>query len=323
MEVGQIVGSRYRLDSVLGRGGYGIVFAAEAIRTGQKVAVKVIKRDRAGRAPSPTHLARFEREIRVIAQLRHPNVVRLLDQGTCPDGRYAVLEQIDGLNMREHLKAHGPWSPAEAGRLFVQVAEAIAAAHAMGIVHRDIKPANIMITNRASRPHAVVVDFGIAGLMEPARDTNYQTLTTQDALVGSLPYMAPERFKGADLTQQSDIYSWGLTLAEAITGRRAVVGIGPMDFVHAALETAPVRLDPELPAAILPVLAQAVQKLPGKRWKDMEAAHAALSAALRDLSNTVPSGSRAPVGTSDEAHTVSGTGHWWTRWTTSRKRSKP
>jgi serine/threonine protein kinase len=214
---------RYRLLEVLGRGGFGVVYKAEQLATGQPVAVKVLKVPIQCEGPAPAEVARFEREMKAVARLAHPSIVKLVDSGILEGRfRYIVLEFVRGDPLARLLDRQGPLPPREALRLMRQVAEALGFAHRQGVVHRDLKPGNIMVTDAGPRCNATVLDFGIIHLMEEARGDDYRTLTGKGEIAGTPSYMAPEQLLEDKVGPATDIYTWGLVFIEALTGRRAV-----------------------------------------------------------------------------------------------------
>jgi class 3 adenylate cyclase/predicted ATPase/tRNA A-37 threonylcarbamoyl transferase component Bud32 len=245
LHIGAVVDGRYELLSQLGEGGFSIVYKARQVTTGQDVAVKVLRPDRLEGSPKrDAHLARFEREMHLVARLNHPNIVRLLDCGRVDGGEqlYTVLEFVQGQCLADVLVVEGHLPLAEAKRLMLQVLDALAAAHAVGIVHRDLKPENIMVTSTGARRNAKVLDFGISGLMEEHRDDEYKALTRTGEFYGTPAYMAPEQLLAHDLTPQTDVYAWGLVFLECVTGHRAVDGTSVAHIMSKHLSENPVPI---------------------------------------------------------------------------------
>lgn len=260
LQAGQLVDDRFEIEATLGQGGFGTVYRATQLSTGQRVALKLM----ATRDDANTDRARFEREMAVIARLNHPHIVRLLDFGALPDGRlFTVLEYIEGETLQARL-ARGPLPLPEATRLMEQVLDALEHAHRRGVVHRDLKPANVMVLPGGRRPHALVLDFGVAGLVEGTRGTDYISLTTHEGIIGTPAYMAPEQLRGV-LSPAIDLYAWGLCFIECVTGRPAIDAPTPMAAMAAQLTDTPIPLPP-LPRPLADVLARAVAKNPDTRF---------------------------------------------------------
>ncbi|MDX1395493.1 MAG: protein kinase [Gemmatimonadota bacterium] len=207
-ELHRSIGDRYRLDDVVGRGGMGVVYGAQDLKHGRRVAIKTID---PARADGPA-LARFEREIRLTAALRHPHILPLLDSGVAGATVYYIMPFVQGESLHTRLDREGRLGPGHAISIAIEVAGALEHAHARGIVHRDIKPGNIML----GADHAVVVDFGIAAA---AHDLGLDDVTDTGHAVGTVAYMAPERLAGWG-GASSDIYALGAVLYEMLTGRR-------------------------------------------------------------------------------------------------------
>lgn len=221
---GVVLDGRYRLLKELATTRFSRVYRGVQLSTGQSVAIKVLELDR---IPTEARLAferRFRREMAIYSEVRHPNLVRLLDTGTSGESLYLVLEFVDGLPLSRVLRDEGQLGPFESRRLMGQCLDALSAGHARDIVHRDFKPDNVMITSTGSERNAVVLDFGLAGLREGGEvffgDTR-RPITLPGTVPGTPSYMAPEQIHGRVLPQ-TDIYAWGLVYFECLTGRRAV-----------------------------------------------------------------------------------------------------
>ncbi|HLH24564.1 MAG TPA: protein kinase, partial [Chloroflexota bacterium] len=191
---GEIVQGRYAVGEQLGEGGDATIYRAEDLRLGRDVALKFLRRELRA---DPTFVARFEREARSAARLDHPHIIPVYEYGEAAGTYYLVMQYLPGGDLRARLR-DGPLPVATAVRLAAEVAEALGAAHAKGIVHRDVKPANILLTEDE---HAKVTDFGIAKMLDvPA-------LTATAALLGTPHYLAPEQASGGAITPATDVYA--------------------------------------------------------------------------------------------------------------------
>lgn len=227
----------YQLLEKIGQGGFGEVYRAIQINTGQPVAIKFLtlnsdfdeeKRRR--------YIERFDRETSLCSRLQHPNIVRLLDKGICDqDLVYAVFEYVEGQSLKEILQNSGALLPSEAANLMAQVLDSLAHAHAQGVIHRDLKPANIMVTKSGAKSHIKILDFGIGTLTNEARRQDYKTLTLTQESLGTPSYSAPEQLRGEPPTIKSDLYVWGLVFIECLTGQPAISGSSLASIFHKQL----------------------------------------------------------------------------------------
>ncbi|QGQ19300.1 protein kinase [Cellulomonas sp. JZ18] len=271
-----VLGDRYVLEDVLGRGGSGVVHRARDQVLGREVAVKVLPA-----VPGDSdELRRHEAEIGVLARLRHPGLVRLFDADSVPlDGglvqAYLVMEIVRGPSLADRLR-QGHLTARQTAAVGRVTAEALAVVHAQGVVHRDVKPGNVLLVDDACldvepddvhewRP-ARLVDFGIARLAAATR------LTVTGTVLGTVAYLSPEQAVGGEVGPASDVYALGLVLLEAVTGRRA--------FSGTTAEVAAARLtrDPEVPADLDPGLRALLGAMTRRRPEDRPSAREAAQA---------------------------------------------
>ena len=260
----------------------GEVWRARDTKLGREVALKVLP---AGFLQDPDRLARFEREARLLASLNHPNIATLHAFENVDGVRFLVMELVEGQTLGERL-ARGPLPVAEALDLFRQVADGLAAAHRKGVVHRDLKPANLTI---AQGGLAKILDFGLATSIAPSGDgdignspTGSMHHTVAGVILGTAPYMAPEQAKGLPTDERSDIFSFGVTLYEALTGRRAFPGDSAAEVIAAVLERQPdwSALPAGTPDLVRFLLGRCLKKNPDERLRDISEARALLGEAL-------------------------------------------
>ena len=218
--IGQVVGGRYHIVSLIGEGGMGVVYKAEQ-RLGSAVRRVAVKTLHAELSRDPSITARFHREVGTVAQLEHPNTVRVYDFGSTDDGTlYIAMEFLDGKALNRVIESEGALDPRRVGNLIRQVAGSLDEAHRQGIVHRDLKPENVLLIERAGEKDVVkLVDFGIAARTESAEREKEQKLTQQGMVLGTPPYMSPEQFTGKALDARSDVYSLGVMVYEMLTGQ--------------------------------------------------------------------------------------------------------
>jgi serine/threonine-protein kinase len=244
---GSVIGERYEVGPLLGRGGMAEVYAGTDRRLGRPVAVKLLTPEMAAR---PDVRTRFEAEARAAASLSHPNVVAVYDTGDHEGVPYIVMERLPGETLADRIAA----GPLEVGRVRTmadEVLDALGTAHAAGLVHRDVKPANILLT---ADGRTKVADFGIAKSAEAARDGD---LTGTGQLLGTPAYLAPERMDGAPASPRADLWAVGVVLYETLTGTRAFPGETPLAIAravesgdHESLREVRPDLDPVLAAAV-------------------------------------------------------------------------
>jgi eukaryotic-like serine/threonine-protein kinase len=218
--IGQVVGGRYHIVSLIGEGGMGVVYKAEQ-RLGSTVRRVAVKTLHAELSRDASITARFHREVGTVAQLEHPNTVRVYDFGSTDDGTlYIAMEFLDGKALNRVIESEGALDPRRVGHLLRQVAGSLDEAHRQGIVHRDLKPENVLLIERAGEKDVVkLVDFGIAARTESAEREKEQKLTQQGMVLGTPPYMSPEQFTGKLLDARSDVYSLGVMVYEMLTGQ--------------------------------------------------------------------------------------------------------
>ncbi len=262
---GDLVAGRYRIDGLLGQGGFGAVFRASEVESGRAVALKVLLPNI---APDPAGRTRFQREAETAKILEHPNTVQMFGCGVAEDGLpYIAWELLEGRPLDVAI-AEGPMPAARVGHIVAQVLRSLEEAHDKGIVHRDIKPANIFLLDKPGEPDYVkVLDFGIAKLMPAPGGEAPAGLTRKGEAMGTPNYMAPEQVLGGTLTPATDLYALGLTMAEMLTGKRIYEGESPIEIAERQISPDPVPLPTEVLASRLgSVIVRATKKQPAERY---------------------------------------------------------
>ena len=260
----RLLGGRYELDGVVGRGGMAEVYRARDIRLDRIVAVKTLREDLARDA---TFQARFRREAQSAASLNHPSIVAVYDTGEDKAGPahvpYIVMEYVDGRTLRELLRDDRRLLPERALEITDGVLRALDYSHRNGIVHRDIKPGNVMLTRSAE---VKVMDFGIARAVSDAQATMTQTAQ----VIGTAQYLSPEQARGERVDARSDLYSTGCLLYELLTGRPPFTGDSPVAIAYQHVRENPIppsRVDPEIPAWADSIVLKAMAKDPAERYQ--------------------------------------------------------
>ncbi len=280
--------AHYRLVEKIGAGGMGVVYRAEDTHLDRSVAIKVLPADAVA---DPERKRRFVQEARAASALNHPNIIHIYDINAAGGTDFIAMEYVRGRTLDLLIGCEGldPW---QAVKLAVQIAGALAAAHAAGIVHRDLKPANIMVTDTGL---VKVLDFGLAKLMEPTLEGGASAtraappLTEQGTIVGTVAYMSPEQAEGKPVDARSDIFSFGSMLYEMVTGRRAFAGDSSVGTLSAILHHEPAPSD-RIPPELEKIIGRCLRKEPNRRIQHM----GDVALALEELSDTArPSGSQA------------------------------
>ncbi|MDP6580129.1 MAG: protein kinase [Vicinamibacterales bacterium] len=259
----------YTIESPLGAGGMGEVYRARDTRLDRTVAVKVLP---AHIAADPDARERFEREAKAVAALNHPHICTLHDIGREDGTDFLVLELLEGESLAQRLE-QGALPLEQALRIGIEIADALDKAHRQGIVHRDLKPGNIMLTKSGAK----LLDFGLAKLGVPAHESGLSALATQGpsltqegTILGTFQYMAPEQLEGQEADARTDLFAFGTTLYEMITGRKAFEGGSQASLISAIMsgQPAPIgSLQPVSPQALDHAVTTCLEKDPDERWQ--------------------------------------------------------
>ncbi|MCL2783763.1 MAG: Stk1 family PASTA domain-containing Ser/Thr kinase [Propionibacteriaceae bacterium] len=296
-----MLGNRYRLDRIIGRGGMAEVWRAWDTRLGRDVAVK---RLRADLATDPTFQARFQREAQSAAGLNHPNIVSVYDTGAERDANtgidipFIVMELVQGTTLRDLLRDGRQILPERSLEFTAGVLDALAYAHKHGIVHRDIKPGNVMLTTVGT---IKVMDFGIARAVS---DTS-ATMTQTAAVIGTAQYLSPEQARGETVDARSDLYSVGCLLYELLTSRPPFIGDSPVSVAYQHVREQPIppsHIDSELTLQMDTIVMTALAKDPNDRY---QSAQAMRDDVQRLLDGKVPVGAGAQPATPDSTRVLS------------------
>jgi eukaryotic-like serine/threonine-protein kinase len=260
----RLLGGRYELDGVVGRGGMAEVYRARDIRLDRIVAIKTLRADL---ARDQIFQARFRREAQSAASLNHPSIVAVYDTGedmaTGVPVPYIVMEFVDGRTVRDLLQDGHRLLPERSLEIIDGVLRALDYSHQAGIVHRDIKPGNVMVTRNGD---VKVMDFGIARAMSDAQATMTQTAQ----VIGTAQYLSPEQARGERVDSRSDLYSTGCLLYELLTGRPPFTGDSPVAIAYQHVRENPVppsRVDPDVPAWADAIVLKAMAKSPADRYQ--------------------------------------------------------
>jgi CheY-like chemotaxis protein len=273
----------YRIEERIGRGGMGVVYRAQHLNLQRRAAIKIIAPDL---AESEGFRERFTREARIAAALQHPNIVTVYDAGEVEGLLYLAMQFIQGEDLAAMLRVEGRLRPYRAIDVCRQVASALDAAHAMGLIHRDVKPANVLIEGRT----AFLTDFGLTKRLEGTA----AQLTRAGDVVGTIHYVAPEQIEGRRVSARSDVYSLGCLLYHCLSGQVPFALETDVAVIYAHLSEEPPKLSvlrPELPEGLDAVMAKALDKSPDRRFPscgDMISAARAVIDAAGPLSETIP-----------------------------------
>jgi serine/threonine-protein kinase len=274
---GTMLGGRYRLEERIASGGMGDVWRCVDDVLGRTVAVKILL---SSLLEEPGFTERFRVEARTMATINHPGVVDIYDYGSDPKaGAYLVMEYVEGDALSRTLARVGRLTPARTMALVAQAADALHAAHEIGVVHRDVKPGNLLV-----RPNGTLVltDFGIA------RSAGAAQLTAAGSVLGTAAYISPEQAMGEQASRLSDVYALGVVAYQCLAGRRPFEGEQPLEIAMRHVREAPPPLPPDTPANVRAIVERAMAKDPAARWPTASAFAAVARRAAAELAAAGP-----------------------------------
>ncbi|MCC6876378.1 MAG: protein kinase [Sandaracinaceae bacterium] len=296
---GAVIGERFRIERELGVGGMGAVYAAIDVHTGAPLALKLMRPELSG---DERAVERFRREGAALAAVRHPAVVQVREVGELPDGTlYLAMELLEGETLSARLTRTGPMSPQELLPIVRGLADALAAAHAGGVIHRDIKPSNIHLPDPRALAAAALtgetapvklVDFGVA------RIRGYAQVTSSGLAVGTIRYMAPEQLGGGAVDERVDLYALGVVMYEALSGKHPfdlASGDDPIGAILVGRMTPLSSLRPDLPPSITSVVHRAMARVPMERFASAPALAEAFRQAVLEAPIVHPTPGSAPI----------------------------
>jgi serine/threonine protein kinase len=273
----------YRVEALIGRGGMGAVYRASEEGLGRKVALKVIAPELAS---DERFRERFLRESRIAASLDHPHVIPIYQAGEENGVLFLAMRYVEGYDLAKLVAEEGALDPKRTVELLSQIAEALDAAHEKGLVHRDVKPSNVLIAEAAGREHCYLGDFGLT-----KRTGSLSGVSVAGEIVGTLEYVAPEQITGDPLDERSDVYSLGCVLYECLTGQTPFPRATDVALLWAHVHeepTPPSQARDDLPKELDTVLARALAKEPGRRYRSAGELLAATRSALRLVEAPAP-----------------------------------
>jgi len=254
---------RYQIRGVLGQGAMGLVYDGQDPKLNRRVAIKTILTRKLSPDAARMATVRFEREVKAVARLNHPNVVQVYDFATEGDLAYIVMEFVQGKELKDFLDANQRFDLKSIFRLMGELLSALDFAHEAGIIHRDVKPANVML---AADGHAKLTDFGVARFTEP--DASQIDMTRAGQIVGTPSYMSPEQIQGQTIDRRSDIFSAGILLYQLLTWKKPFSG-SQWELAKKIIEDDPVWPSKvvEIPSELDRVVARAMAKDPARRYQ--------------------------------------------------------
>ncbi|MEZ4400431.1 MAG: protein kinase [Kofleriaceae bacterium] len=288
VELGSVLVGKYRIDAILGQGGMGVVARATHLHMREPVAIKFLRADIAGDAEA---VQRFLREATAASKLRGEHVARVLDVGTLDTGLpYLVMEHLEGVDLDGLLFQSGRIAPPLAVEFVVQACEALAEAHALGIVHRDVKPSNFFVTWRGDgSPLVKLLDFGIS----KAQSTTDVSLTQTQSMLGTPAYMSPEQMRSArTVDARTDIWSLGAVLFELLEGRKPFEAASFSEMCVMVAVDPPSRMTPPTPPALEAAIGTALEKRPEARYADVGQFARAIAPFARDVEGALRTAAR-------------------------------